>query len=153
MSNLPSAINRNSTPAADAKAARATQGIFLTSDAIPWKPVDPSKPDGVQMFVVWGNPREGASGLLLKFPAGADAGWHSHSAAYHGIVIQGSATHTVKGAAPQTGGPGSVWSQPAGQVHNDKCEKGGDCIEFRVFRGQARLQSGGQLVPVPMKAL
>ena len=78
------------------------------------------------MFVVWGNPREGASGILLKFPAGADAGWHWHSAAYLGIVIQ----------VPHTGGPGSVWSQPAGQVHDDKCEKGADCIEFAYFEGK-----------------
>jgi quercetin dioxygenase-like cupin family protein len=123
------------TPAAGAKAG-ATQGTFTTSDAIPWKPVDPKKPDGVQMFVVWGNPKEGPSGILLKFPAGTDAGWHWHTAAYQGIVIQGKATHTVKGAAPQTGGPGSVWSQPAGQVHDDKCEEGGDCIEFAYFDGK-----------------
>jgi quercetin dioxygenase-like cupin family protein len=51
-------------------------------------------------------------------------------------VIQGKATHTVKGAAPQTGGPGSVWSQPAGQVHGDKCEVGADCIEFAYFDGK-----------------
>jgi hypothetical protein len=45
-----------------------------------------------------------------------------------GVVIQGKFTHTFEGAAPQTGGPGSVWSQPAGQVHADKCEGGGDCL-------------------------
>jgi uncharacterized protein DUF4437 len=59
------------------------------SNAIPWKPADPGKPDGVQMFVVWGNPKEGPSGILLKFPAGTDAGWHYHTAAYQAIVIQG----------------------------------------------------------------
>jgi len=123
------------TPAAGAKAG-ATQSTFMTSDAIPWKPVDPSKPDGVQMFVVWGNPKEGASGVLIKFPAGTDAGWHWHTAAYYGVVIQGKATHTVQGAAPQTGGPGSVWSQPGGQVHDDKCEEDGDCIEFAYFDGK-----------------
>ncbi len=53
------------TPAAGAQAG-ATQGTFTTSDAIPWKPVDPKKPDGVQMFVVWGNPNRGASMILQK---------------------------------------------------------------------------------------
>jgi len=123
------------TPAAGAKAG-ATQGTFMTSDVIPWKPADPRVPDGVQMFVVWGNPKEGPSGVLFKFPAGTGAGWHYHTAAYQGIVITGKATHTVKGAAPQTGGPGSVWSQLAGQVHDDKCEEGGDCIEFAYFDGK-----------------
>src|SRR5262245_4159673 len=69
-------------------------------------------------------------------PASTDAGWHWHTAPYYGVVIQGKATHTVKGAAPQTGGPGSVWSQPAGQVHDDKCEEGCDCIEFAYFDGK-----------------
>jgi len=133
------------TPAAGAQAG-ATQGTFTTSDAIAWKPVDPKKPDGVQMFVVWGNPNRGASMILLKFPAGTDAGWHWHTEAYYGVVIQGKATHTVKGAAPQTGGPGSVWSQPARQVHNDKCEESGDSIIAVYFHGKL------DFIPVPVKA-
>src|SRR5437899_12923575 len=73
------------TPAAGAQAG-ATQGTFTTSDAIPWKPVDPKKPDGVQMFVVWGNPNRGASMILLKFPAGTDVGWHWHTADRKSVV-------------------------------------------------------------------
>jgi quercetin dioxygenase-like cupin family protein len=123
------------TPAAGAKAG-ATQGTFTTSDAIPWKPADPREPDGVQMFVVWGNPKEGPSEIVQKFPAGMDSGTHWHTAAYEGVVVQGKFTHTFKGAAPQTGGPGSMWSQPAGQVHDDKCEQGGDCIVVVYFDGK-----------------
>jgi quercetin dioxygenase-like cupin family protein len=115
------------TPATGAKAG-ATQGTFTTSDAIPWKPVDPKNHPGLEMFVVSGNPNEGPSLILQKYPAGMDSGWHWHTAAYQGVVIQGKFTHTFEGAAPQTGGPGSVWSQPARQVHHDKCEEGGACI-------------------------
>src|SRR5262245_66332524 len=93
-------------PAAGAKAG-AIQGIFTTSDAIPWKPVDPKHP-GLQMFAVWGNPNKGASEILQKFTAGMDSGWHWHTAAYQGVVIEGKFTHTFKGAAPQTGGPGTA---------------------------------------------
>jgi len=67
------------TPAAGAKAG-ASQGTLTTSDAIPWKPVDPKHP-GLQMFAVWGNPNQGASLILQKFPAGMDSGWHWHTAA------------------------------------------------------------------------
>src|SRR5260370_32089112 len=101
------------TPAAGAKAG-ATQGTFTTSDAIPRKPVDPKNHPGLEMFAVWGNPNEGASLILQKFPAGMDSGWHTHTAAYQGVVIQGKFTHTFEGAAPQTGGPGFCWSQPSG---------------------------------------
>ena len=122
-------------PATGAKAG-ATQGTFTMSDAIPWRPVDPKNHPGLDMFVVWGNPTEGASLILQKFPAGMDSGWHWHTAAYQGVLIQGNFTHTFEGAAPQTGGPGSVWSQPAGQVHDDKCEEGGDCIILVYFDGK-----------------
>ena len=75
------------TPATGAKAG-ATQGTFTTSDAIPWKPVDPKDHPGLEMFVVWGNPNEGPSLILQKYPAGMDSGWHWHTAAYQGVVIQ-----------------------------------------------------------------
>jgi quercetin dioxygenase-like cupin family protein len=122
------------TSATGAKAG-AAQSTFTTSDAIPWKPVDPKHP-GLMMFVVWGNPNTGASEIVQKFPAGMDSGTHWHTAAYEGVVVQGKFTHTFKGAAPQTGGPGSMWSQPAGQVHDDKCEEGGDCIVVVYFHGK-----------------
>ena len=63
-----------------------------------------------------------------KVSRGHGLGLARHTAAYQGVVIQGKFTHTFEGAAPHTGGPGSVWSQPARQVHDDKCEEGGDCI-------------------------
>ena len=53
-----------------------------------------------------------------------------------GVVIQGEFTHTSKGGAQQTGGPGSVWSQPARQVHDDKCEQGADCVIVVYFHGK-----------------
>ena len=84
----------------------AKQGTFTTSDAIPWKPVDPKNHPGLMMSVVWGNPNKGASLILQKYPAGMESGWHWHTAAYDGVVIHGKFTHTFKGAAPQTGGPG-----------------------------------------------
>ncbi len=123
------------TPAEGAKAG-ATQGTFTTGDVIPWKPVDPENHPGLMMSVVWGNPNEGASLILQKYPAGMDSGWHWHSAAYDGVVIQGKFTHTFEGAAPQTGGPGSVWSQPARQVHDDKCEEGCEGIIAVYFHGK-----------------
>jgi quercetin dioxygenase-like cupin family protein len=127
-------------------ATPAAGATFTTSDAIPWKPVDPEGHPGLMMFVVWGNPNKGASEFLQKFPAGMDSGWHWHTAAYQGVVIQGKFTHTFEGAAPQTGGPGSVWSQPARQVHDDKCEEGGDCIIVVYFHGKLDFK------PVQMKA-
>jgi hypothetical protein len=52
--------------------AEATEGNFTTSDAIPWKPVDPKNHPGLMMFVVSGNPNTGASLILQKYPAGME---------------------------------------------------------------------------------
>src|SRR5260370_30538474 len=114
--------------------AGAIQGTFTTSDAIPWKPVDPKHP-GLMMFVVGGTPNcgprwtagnEGASEIVQKFAAVMDSGRHWHTAAYEGVAVQGKFTPTFKGPAPRTGGPGSNWSQPARQGHDGKCRKGAD---------------------------
>src|ERR1700747_413222 len=115
--------------------AGATQDTFTTYDAIPWKPLNPKQP-GLEMFVVGGNPNEGASEIVQKFPAGWDSGWHWHTAAYEGVVVQGKWTHTFKGAAPETGGPGSTYSQPARQVHDDKCGEGAESIIVAYFHGK-----------------
>src|SRR5258708_24980485 len=112
----------DASPAAGAKAG-ATQGTFTPYDAIPWKPLNPKQP-GLQMFVVWGNPNEGASEIVQKFPAGWDSGQHWHTAAYEGVVVQGKWTHTFKGAAPETGGPSSTYLQPRSHGPECKCGKG-----------------------------
>src|SRR5258708_28739746 len=133
-------------PAAGAKAG-ATQGTFTTSDAIPWKPVDPKNHPGLEMFAVWGNPNEAASLILQKFPAGMDSGWHWHTAAYQGVVIQGKFTHTFEGPAPQTGGPGSGRAQPARQVHDDKRAEGSDRLIDVYFHDNLDLQAADTEAP------
>src|SRR5260370_3591263 len=82
-----------------------------------------------------GESKRGRLEILHKFPAGMDSGWHWHTAAYQGVVIQGKFTHTFKGAAPQTGGPGSVWSQPPREVQEGTSEEGGDTPARRVTTG------------------
>src|SRR5207245_7498483 len=56
-----------------------------------------------------GESKHGRLGDLAKVSCGMDSGWHWHTAAYQGVVIQGKFTHTFNGAAPATGGRGSMW--------------------------------------------
>jgi hypothetical protein len=67
-------------------------------------------------------------------------------AARRAVVVQSKWTHTFKGAAPETGGPGSTYSQPAKQVHDDRCEEGAECIIVAYFHGKR------DFMPVNMKA-
>lgn len=130
MKQMQSSVQDRGTAAISAATSKAVaaQGTFTASAAIPWQPVDAERHPGLMMFVLSGNPGKGASVILQKYPAGMGSGRHWHTADYQGIVIQGEFTHTFSGAAPQTGRPGSMWSQPARQVHDDRCEEGEDCI-------------------------
>jgi hypothetical protein len=132
------------TPAGGAKAG-AIQRTFTTSDAIPWKPVDPKHP-GLMMFVVWGNPNDGASEILQKFPAGMDSGWHWHTPAYQGVVIQGKFTHIFKGAASRQACRDRCGRNLRDRSNDDKCEEGGDCTVVVYFHGKL------DFIPVPVKA-
>ena len=51
-----------------------------------------------------------------------------------------------QGSSTAGGGPGSVWSQPARQVHDDKCRDGAACIIVVYFHGKLDFK------PVDMKA-
>jgi quercetin dioxygenase-like cupin family protein len=68
--------------------------------------------------------------MLLKMPAGFEAGMHSHTADYHGIVVEGTWVHTAEGDTnpPKELGPGGYVFQPGKQNHNDVCKGKTDCI-------------------------
>lgn len=144
ITTLSFAQHRDAAAAADMK-VRPPHGVFTQYDSIPWKALSTKQP-GLQMYVVWGNPEEGSAEIVQKFPAGWDSGWHWHSAAYEGVVVQGRWTHTFKGAPPETGGPGSTYSQPARQIHDDRCEEGTGCIIVAYFHGKR------DFMPVDIKA-
>jgi hypothetical protein len=116
------------TPASGAKAG-ATQSTFTASDAIPWKPVDPKHP-GLEMFAVGGNPNEGASLILQKFPAGPSTSlrlrhcaslsprrrpFSSHSAGplpRHSSATLSAITNRILGQSPK---------RPSGAAYEQSC--------------------------------
>jgi quercetin dioxygenase-like cupin family protein len=100
-------------------------------------PLDPKHPDGPQISLLWGDHRTGPSAALFRFPRGYGGRFHSHSAAYHLSLLEGSMKHWDQGqrevgAPPQTAG--AYWYQPAGQVHADNCLSS-YCVAFVKFEG------------------
>lgn len=95
---------------------------------VKWEPSAPGSP--IQFGVLWGDRAKGPEyAMLLKLPAGAEAGWHSHTAAYHGVTVQGTWVHTSsQGGKPIELGPGGHVMQPGKTVHNDSCKGTTDCI-------------------------
>ena len=72
--------------------------------------------------------------LFIKFPAGADSGWHTHDEDYSAIVIEGTFTAQQQGDAAEVQLPiGSYFTQPAKAVHRNGCLKGADCLVYVHF--------------------
>jgi hypothetical protein len=108
----------------------AAQGraVDMPMSQMKWEPAAPGSP--MQIAIVWGDRAKGPEyAMLLKVPAGVEAGWHSHTAAYHAVAVQGTWVHTSsQGGKPVALGPGGHAFQPGTQVHNDSCKGTTDCI-------------------------
>ncbi len=113
-----------------AGAAQARQAVNTPASAIKWEPYAPGTP--LQIAVLWGDRAKGNDyGMLLKLPAGFEAGQHAHTGDYYAVNVQGNWVHTNAGstAVPQLP-PGSYVFQPGKQMHNDICKGTTDCILF-----------------------
>ena len=76
----------------------------------------------VRMGAAWGDRAQGAHGTFGVFPAGARSPMHTHSGAYHGVVISGTMTNPFEGEAnPPPMAAGSYWYVPAGKAHVTAC--------------------------------
>jgi quercetin dioxygenase-like cupin family protein len=100
-------------------------------------PVDPTQPDGPQMSVLWGDPANGPSAMLLKFKKGTNS-LHIHTSDYHLVVIQGTMKHWGEGeqeADAKPLAPGSYWLQPGNMAHAGSCLTD-ECIMFVKWEGK-----------------
>lgn len=96
-----------------------------------FEPVDPGQPEGPQIAVLWGDPAEGPSAILLKIGKG-EGPLHYHSSDYHLALLQGEMKHWAEGAHAEEAAvlrPGSYWFQPGGQAHAGSCLTE-ECVMF-----------------------
>lgn len=101
-------------------------------------PMNPKRPDGAQIAVLWGDPTTGPSAALLKYPKSDSGSMHSHTSDYHLVVLEGKAKHWAKGepeASAPLLGPGSYWFQPGKQPHADTCLSD-HCLMFIKWSGK-----------------
>ena len=92
----------------------------------------------IEIAVLWGNPQEGPSAVMLKFPPNFPDGMHTHTNAYHGVVISGASKHWVEGASEADAPlqvPGDYWYQVGGQVHQDSFPTDEETIIFLQLDG------------------
>ena len=76
----------------------------------------------ISMATAWGDRGKGAHGTFGKFPGSFITPFHTHSGAYHGIVVKGVMTNPFEGETdPPKMSPGSYWYVPAEAVHATAC--------------------------------
>jgi quercetin dioxygenase-like cupin family protein len=92
----------------------------------------------IEIAVLWGNPQEGESAVMLKFPPNFPGGMHTHANAYHAVVVSGASKHWVEGETEADALlqlPGDYWYQTGGQVHQDSFPTDAETILFLQFDG------------------
>ena len=106
----------------------ANMGAMIPAGEIVFAPIAPGSP--VQVAELWGDRTQGEHGMLLKIPAGFEAGLHAHTGDYHALNLQGVWVHTMADGQAKELPAGSYVMQPGMQNHNDVCKGPSDCILF-----------------------
>ena len=92
--------------------------VVIPETAVKFVNINPA----IKMGAAYGNRGTGGHGSFGTFPAAFITPFHTHSGAYHGIVIAGTMTNPFKGEkTPLKMGAGSCWYVPAGSVHATAC--------------------------------
>jgi quercetin dioxygenase-like cupin family protein len=89
--------------------------------------VSPGVPEGVQLAVIAGDPKKGASVVYAKFAPGLKFPVHSHSAAEFSTLVSGKVTLTIEGVAHELV-PGAYTVIPAKTKHSVTCAPGAECV-------------------------
>ena len=119
----------------------------LTPDQVDYVPLNPARGDASpQAGVLWGDIREDVpSGVLLKFAEGFSSPPHIHNITYRAIVISGEIHNDDPDAANMWMGPGTFWTQPAGEVHITSARPGvGGTGFLEILEGPYLVQPGDQ---------
>ena len=113
--------------------------IVVQKSALQYNNINPA----IQMAGAYGDMTKGAHGTFGKFPAEFNTPFHTHSGAYHGVVLKGVMTNPFEGEEnPPQMEPGSYWHVPANAVHATACVSATPC-EFYFHAG-----SGFDFTPV-----
>ncbi len=122
--------------------AESVAEVVSRSD-IDFVPLNPARGDASpQAGVLWGDIRKNVpSGVLLKFADGFSSPPHIHNITYRAIVISGAVHNDDPEAANMWMGPGSFWTQPAGEVHITSAQSGPGATAFlEIFEGPYLVQ-------------
>ncbi|MEM7121499.1 MAG: DUF4437 domain-containing protein [Pseudomonadota bacterium] len=106
-------------------------------------PLNPARGDeSPQAGVLWGDIREDVpSGALITFADGFMSPPHIHNITYRAVVIEGTVHNDDPDAENMWMGPGSFWTQPAGEVHITAVGPGGGTAFLEILSGPYLVQN------------
>lgn len=114
--------------AAKASSARITGKTLIAADEMKWVPMPGL--EGAQQVALFGDPTKEAHRILYKWPAGTKAPLHTHTHGDRGVIVSGTLSLAVEGAAPKMLPPGSYFSLAAGTKHITAVEGNAPCIFY-----------------------
>jgi len=95
-----------------------------TSENLQFQNINPM----IKMAAAYGDKSAGGHGTFGKFPANFKTPEHTHTNAYHGVVLKGVMTNPFNGDKnPPKMQSGSYWYVPAGVEHATACVSNTPC--------------------------
>lgn len=138
-----------------ANAAAAMLGVVhaepitevVLSSEVEFQPLNPARGDASpRAGVLWGDIKKDVpSGALIVFGDGFSSPPHIHNITYRAIVISGAVHNDDPSAENLWMGPGSFWTQPAGESHITAAAQGSEATAFlEILEGPYLVQSPGE---------
>ena len=133
--SIPAEGDAAQAPAEGDAAQEATSKPGIQLADIEFTPFNPEEPEGIQVYPLVGNPKEGAFNAIVKLPPGHTSPLHSHAASYSGISLTEGHVHSSTAELGEPLPTGSSWHQPAGEPHIDACRSEAPCLFLVFFDG------------------
>lgn len=93
-----------------------------------------AEPAGAREALLWGDPKAGAYGTLLRWKFGSKAAPAARSQEAHFFVLAGTFTLDTEGVGYREFGPGGYARIPKGVKYTAGCEAAGEC-RFLLHQG------------------
>lgn len=136
-----------SSPSAEVVTKTETTPEIVKNSELEFIPLNPARGDAApQAGVLWGDIRADVpSGVLLKFADGFTSPPHIHNITYRAVVIDGAVHNDDPTAENMWMGPGSFWTQPAGENHITSGQPGASATAFlEIMEGPYLVQPSHQ---------
>ena len=115
---------------------------LVTRSEVSFQALNPLRGDASpQAGALWGDIRNPtATGTLVRFRDGFSSPPHIHNITYRAVVISGEVHNDDPEAAKLWMGPGSFWTQPAGETHITAAKGGETTIFLEIMEGPYLVQ-------------